>query len=232
MSGRGVWIIALGAALAALFALNLLRSQVPGSADAGVASSRVGSDQQRENGLAAQRAAEEIRVSPSRDPREGATDGRGAPTEPQPAPVLPPGAVPYASISAALEEHDVPPERRMRPIPEMLETERVFAAESVDPGWSTAVEASVLARFAEMPGLSLVSLNVECRATLCLLQFVTPQTPAPDYPNPNVAEIAQSAGLKSLWMFGIRAAGAPVTLAYLERREPAEAVPADAATTP
>lgn len=224
MSGRGLWIVALGAALAALVALDFFRAQEPGSADegGGVAArlSSAAADEPRDEGPAAAKGAARVRVSPSPDPRAdaAAADSRDAPTPPQPAPVLPPSAAPYASIAAALENHDRPPERRMQPIPEMLETERAFAAENVDPSWSTAAEAGVLAGFAAISGLSLVSLNVECRTTLCLLQFVEPQTPPPNYPNPNVAEIASSAGLKVLWRMGIRdRTGAPVAMAYLAR---------------
>lgn len=229
MSGRGIWIVALGAALAALIAFNVFRSEGPHSADAVV--SRPPSadrDELRGEGRAANGAAQEAPASRSPDSRADVTaaDSREAPTQLQPAPVGSSG--PFSSISAALELHDVPPERRIPPIPEMVETERAFAAESVDPSWSTAAEASVLARFAEIPGLSLVSLNVECRATLCLLQFVAPQAPPPNYPNPNIAEIATSVGLKPLSMMGIRANGAPVMLAYLERADAAKAPAGDA----
>ena len=227
MSARALWIVALGAALAVLIAINVFRPEEPGSADADIAPrpSSAGDGERRDEGLAAEHPAEVVRgaPSPARGANATAADGRAPPSESQLAPVSLPNPGPFASISAALEEHDVSPERRIRPPPEMLATERAFAAESVDPGWSTAAEASVLARFAEIPGLSLVSLNVECRKTLCLLQFVTPQAPAPDYPNPNIAEIARSVGLKSLWMMGIRVGGAPVSLAYLERAGSAEA---------
>jgi hypothetical protein len=236
MSGRGIWIVALGAALTALVALEFFRSEERRSDEgrevaSGAASA--GADEQAEQGLAADGAAEEARASGLAELRADApaADGRDAPTELQRVAGRPPSAVPYASISAALEQHDVPPERRMLPVPEMLVTERAFAAESADPGWSTAAEARVLAGFAAIPGLSLVSLHVECRATLCLLQFVEPQTPAPNQPNPNVDEIVQSAGLKVLWRIGIRAAGAPVSMAYLAR-EPAGAAPADAPRRP
>jgi len=229
MSGRGLWIVALGAALAALIALNF-RAQERGSADErGGAASRepsAGADEPQIEAPATDETVEELRAASSPDPRPDAV--ATASTQLQPVRALPPSAVPYASISAALEHHDLPPERRMQPLAEMLMTERAFAAESVAPGWSSAAEASVLAGFAAIPGLGLVSLHVECRATLCLLQFVEPQTPPPNYPNPNVAQIATSAGLKVLWQIGIRADGAPVQMAYLERAEPAEAAAADA----
>jgi hypothetical protein len=121
------------------------------------------------------------------------------------------------SISAALAEHDVPPERRMAPPPELLETERAFAAESVDPLWSTATEARVLSRIAEIPGAAYVSLNVECRTTLCLMQFVQSAAPAPNSGIVEVVQMVAEDGLKSLWAMGIRVRGAPVSLAYLQR---------------
>ena len=227
MSARGFWIVALVAALAVLAALNLFRSeeQVGAGANAVPTPLRAGQDER-----AAPPPVGAVRGSSSAEQRADATgaESRDAPPEPQAVPVSLPTSGPYASISAALADRDVPPERRIQPPTELLETERAFAAESADPGWSTAAEAGVLAGFAEIPGLSLVSLNVECRTTLCLLQLVTPRTPPPDYPNPNIAEIAKSAGLKSIWQMGIRVrSGAPVMLAYLERVGTAEA-PADA----
>ncbi|HSC16040.1 MAG TPA: hypothetical protein VLI71_13030 [Gammaproteobacteria bacterium] len=107
-------------------------------------------------------------------------------------------------------------------LPEMLETERAFAAERVDPVWSTATEATVLGRIAEIPGAAYVSVNVECRTTLCLLQFVESSTPAPSSGIAEVINLVKPAGLKPLWTIGIRVrGGAPVGMAYLERVETA-----------
>src|SRR5262245_23574905 len=219
MSARGLWIVALGAALAVLIALNVFRSEEPGSVDAETASrpSSGGGIEQRE---AAERPADAVRGSAPPDRRADApgADGRGATSESQPAPESLPNPGPYASISAALEDHDVPPERRMPRPPEMLETERTFAAESRYPVWSAAVEAGVLRRIAQIPAAAYVSVNVECRTTLCLLQFVESATPAPSSSIADVAKLVEPEGLKSIWMMGIRVrGGAPVGIAYLER---------------
>jgi hypothetical protein len=108
-------------------------------------------------------------------------------------------------------------------LPELLETDRAFAAESVDGAWSTATEARVLGRIAEIPGAAYVSLNVECRTTLCMLQLVESATPAPGSGIADIAKLVEPQGLESLWMFGIRVrGGAPLGIAYLKRVESTE----------
>jgi hypothetical protein len=212
MTARGFWILALGAAVAVLFVLNVFRSEEPASAGAGESPE-------------AQLPVEAARGSPSADQRGNplpASISDAAP-EMQPVPAPRPIPGPYASMSAALADHDVPPERRMPVLPEMLETDRAFAAESVDPVWATATEAGVLRRIAEIPGAAYVSVNVQCRTTLCLLQFVESATPAPGSGIADVAKLVAPDGLKSLWMFGIRVrGGAPLGIAYLQRVDPAK----------
>jgi hypothetical protein len=133
-------------------------------------------------------------------------------------------------MSAALTDHDVPPERRMPILPEVLETDRAFAAESVDPLWSTAAEGVVLGRIAEIPAVAYASLNVECRTTLCLLQFIQSSTPVPGSGIVDVTNLVKADGFKPLWMYGIRVrGGAALGIAYLERdRSAAAAVDAAA----
>jgi hypothetical protein len=211
MSARAFWIVALGGVLAVLIALKVFRSEDPASAGADVASSPSSAteDEPPDGTVAAQRPIEAPRDSPS---------------EQRPLP----SSGPYGSISAALAEHDVPPERRMQPPPELLEVERAFAAESVDPLWSTAAEGAILRRIAEIPAVAYASLNVECRATLCLLQFVQSATPVPRSGIVEVANLVKQDGLKSAWMIGIRVrGGAAVGIAYLQR-DALAAAPADA----
>ena len=216
MSARGFWIVALGAALAVLAALNLFRSEEQVGADANTAPSPLSA------GLAepaAQPPVSAVRGSSSAEQRADATgaESREAPSESQAVPVAPTSG-PYASISAALADRDVPLERRIQPPPELLETERAFAAETVDPLWSTTAEGGVLRRIAEIPDVAYVSLNVECRTTLCLLQFVGSATPVPNSGIAEVAKLVEPAGLKSVFMMGIRVrGGAPVGIAYLQR---------------
>jgi hypothetical protein len=68
--------------------------------------------------------------------------------------------------------------------PGLLETEHTLAAES-----------QILAKFVEVPGLALASLEVECRQTLCRLQFVAPRT-VPEGPRAQNSSPDSVPGLK------------------------------------
>jgi hypothetical protein len=212
-------MLALGAVLVGLIALNFLRSQVPPGGDPLLPAS---STSERSP------VAEGIRVVPPSSQAAGASAAQRGDTAPEPTAVSPllPNQAPATPMA------DVLARRGMPVIPELIETERAFATESSDPAWSTAAEAQILAKIAEVPGLELVSLDVECRQTLCRLQFVTPgphpngpPSAAPRVPDapqiPGIAEIAGATGLKGRWVFGF----SELSMAYLERGENAD-VPA------
>src|SRR5262245_58208485 len=136
MSARGLSILALGTALAAVIAFNVFRSEGSG----GALSSRPPSTGEPDETVAAQQPVEAARGSADQRVETPSAPSREAPVEPQPVPAPLPTSGPYASISAALADQDLPPDRRMQPPAELLETERAFAAESVDPLWSTGAE--------------------------------------------------------------------------------------------
>ncbi|HUQ53648.1 MAG TPA: hypothetical protein VM692_15580 [Gammaproteobacteria bacterium] len=83
--------------------------------------------------------------------------------------------------------------------PQVAEGEREFAAEPVDATWASGAEAALLAKFAQMPGLELIDLQVECRSTMCRLQVTQPRA---------VTEVGASpfnllyndSGMKPRWM--------------------------------
>jgi hypothetical protein len=52
-----------------------------------------------------------------------------------------------------------------------LETEKTFSAEAVDPLWSVHREADINDAIAQVNGLELITLQVECRTSLCRLQL-------------------------------------------------------------
>jgi hypothetical protein len=58
--------------------------------------------------------------------------------------------------------------------PGLAEGEREFAAEPIDAAWAPGAEADLLAKFAQMPGLKLIDLQVQCRSTMCQLQLTQP----------------------------------------------------------
>jgi hypothetical protein len=58
--------------------------------------------------------------------------------------------------------------------PGLAEGEREFAAEPIDATWAPGAEADLLAKIAQMPGLKLIDLQVQCRSTMCQLQLTQP----------------------------------------------------------
>jgi hypothetical protein len=212
-------MVALGVALIGLIVLNFLRSRGPESRDVdAVLPASSASEGARTD--AADPPRNEVRASPSIQPADRVPRG-DTPTDSAASPLLPNQAPPTPMA-------DVLARRGMPVIPELIETERRFALEPVDPAWSTAAEARILTKIAEVPGLELVSLDVECRQTLCRLQFVTPgphptgppppRAPDPAAPQvPGIAEIARATGLTGRWVFGFT----ELSMAYLERGEDA-----------
>jgi hypothetical protein len=224
VSPRAIWIVGLGGALAVLAALNFLRPQQTGSGGVEPRPSPTSERARSGDGVAAPQTDD---ASPRPN---GAADASVAPsadasTEPNAAgPLLPnrPAATPMGDILAA---------RGIQAPPWLLETEHTFAAEPRDPDWSTAAETQILAKFAETPGLALASLEVECRQTLCRLQFVAPRTVAEGPPSaeqiarlragpqvPGIAELVRATGLKGRSVFAF----SPISMAYLERGEAAD----------
>ena len=53
-----------------------------------------------------------------------------------------------------------------------------FVAEDTDPSWSDFAEAQILGEISRLGGLSLITIDVECRTTLCRVQSVFPTTDA------------------------------------------------------
>jgi hypothetical protein len=138
-------------------------------------------------------------VSNDASPREQAPDQPGT-ALPQPSPPAP--------ISEALEE------LRLPPIPEILETEHAFTAEAVDPRWAPEAEAHILGEIAQVTGLKLVTLRVECKTSLCRLH-VSQQELSRSNPFPKLVD---RLGLKPRWVMAVvDRNGVPTSLAYLKR---------------
>jgi hypothetical protein len=112
-------------------------------------------------------------------------------------------------------------EARREPVPpELVEGERAFSAERVDATWAPGAEANILAKFAQMNGLALTSLQVECRSTMCRLQAASPISPDPARPPFNI--IVDSIGFKPRWVMSVVDSGAIQSVAYLPREDMAQ----------
>jgi hypothetical protein len=111
-------------------------------------------------------------------------------------------------------------ELKIPPIPELLETERQFAAESVDPLWSQRMEGHILGEISQLTGLELVGLQVECKTTLCRLQLVEPDLAKASSPYKSFPELVATFGLETRWVMSVvDRYGTPTSLAYLGRVE-------------
>jgi hypothetical protein len=141
--------------------------------------------------------------------RNGGGDQLSAPL-PQPSPPAP--------TTEALDDLKLPP------VPELLETERAFAAEAVDPRWSPEAEAHILGEIAQVTGLKLVTLQVGCKTTLCRLHVS--QQELRKGPGP-ILDIVARLGMKTRWVISVQDRnGVPTSLAYLERGSAAPGGPA------
>ena len=103
--------------------------------------------------------------------------------------------------------------------PGMVAGEREFAAEPVDATWAPGAEADLLATFAQMPGLQLFDLQVECRSTMCRLQLTQPSGSQAVDGGPRPFNILlDSVGLEPRWMMAIQDRTGPMrSVAYLWR---------------
>jgi hypothetical protein len=69
-----------------------------------------------------------------------------------------------------------------------------FLGEGRDASWSAATESQILTELSQLVGLSLISIEVECRTTLCRVQPTFPTT-NPHGP-PRILGIAKKLGLE------------------------------------
>ncbi len=58
--------------------------------------------------------------------------------------------------------------------PGLVEMEQQFRREGTDPAWSKQMESQILDQISRVSGLSLVTLNAECRETICRAKLVYP----------------------------------------------------------
>lgn len=107
--------------------------------------------------------------------------------------------------------------------PGLTQGELEFAAEPVDAAWAPGAEADLLAKFAQMPGLKLIDIQVECRSTMCRLELTQPREPpaegrAASNPAPFNLLHGSIEGVEARWMMVIGDGTGPTrSVAYLWR---------------
>jgi hypothetical protein len=101
--------------------------------------------------------------------------------------------------------------------PELAGMEQAFAAERVDPLWATGMEGNILSQIAQA-NLQLVTMQVECRTSMCRAQLMERPSKSPDMAA--FRALVRGFGLDVWRMENLgNQSGAATTVAYLARRE-------------
>jgi hypothetical protein len=101
--------------------------------------------------------------------------------------------------------------------PGLAGIEQAFAAERVDPLWATGMEGQILGQLAQA-NLQLVTMQVECRTSMCRVQLMEPPSRSPDMDA--FRDLVRGFGLDVWRMNNLgNQTGATTTVAYLARRE-------------
>jgi hypothetical protein len=99
--------------------------------------------------------------------------------------------------------------------PGLASIEKAFATEAVDPLWATGMERNILDQLAQA-NLQLVTMQVECRTSMCRVQLVEPPSKSPDMAT--FRDLVRGFGLDVWRMQGMgNQSGATTTVAYLAR---------------
>jgi len=100
--------------------------------------------------------------------------------------------------------------------PELISIEKAFAAEPVDPLWASGMEGNILGHIAQAKGLQLVTMQVECRTSMCRVQLMEPPSKSPDMAA--FRDLVRGFGLDVWRMQNLgNQSGATTTVAYLAR---------------
>jgi hypothetical protein len=99
--------------------------------------------------------------------------------------------------------------------PGLASIEKAFAAEAVDPLWATGVERNILDQLAQA-NLQLVTMQVECRTSMCRVQLMERPSKSPDMNA--FQDLVRGFGLDVWGMQNLgNQSGATTTVAYLAR---------------
>jgi hypothetical protein len=100
--------------------------------------------------------------------------------------------------------------------PELTSIENAFAAEAVDPPWARGMEGNILGHIAQAEGLQLVTMQVECRTSMCRVQLMESPSKIPDMAA--FRDLVRGFGLDVWRMQNLgNQSGATTTVAYLAR---------------
>lgn len=92
---------------------------------------------------------------------------------------------------------------------ELAEREREFAAEPIDGAWAPGAEANLLSTFAQISGLELVDLQVQCRSTMCEVQLTQSIAFSRGSSREPPFQIGDQVGMKPRWTMSVVDGAAP-----------------------
>ena len=154
-------------------------------------------------------ATPESRSTPAMDDAPVLSDEPAAddPVEPS---VLPPDQVALSPMEQKAKS------ARALQDPELISIEKAFAAEPVDLLWAGGMEGNILGHIAQAKGLQLVTMQVECRTSMCRVQLMEPPSKSPDMAA--FRDLVRGFGLDVWRMQNLgNQSGATTTVAYLAR---------------
>lgn len=100
--------------------------------------------------------------------------------------------------------------------PGLASIEKAFAAEAVDPLWASGMEGNILGHIAQAKGLQLVTMQVECRTSMCRVHLMEPPSRSADMNA--FRDLVRGFGLDVWRMQNLgNQSGATTTVAYLAR---------------
>jgi hypothetical protein len=99
--------------------------------------------------------------------------------------------------------------------PELNSIETAFAREAVDPLWASGMERNILGQIAQA-NLQLVTMQVECRTSMCRVHLMEPPSKSPDMAA--FRDLVRGFGLDVWRMQNLgNQSGVTTTVAYLAR---------------
>ena len=131
-------------------------------------------DPQPDGGIRVPPPVAPVVTSPATSPRVQAASGR-AQVAPESVPDIaePPAPKPQTPATTMAMPLQMWGERGLSgPVSSLFQQkENAFVAEPLDPLWSRSREAEILGQMAQISGLRLINIEVECRTSMCRVQW-------------------------------------------------------------
>ena len=160
-------------------------------------------------------------TSPATSPTEQA-DSERAHVAPEPAPDVaePPAPRPQAPATTPARALQMWDQGGLIVPRNFRENEKAFMVELLDPLWSRSREAEILSAIAQINGFRWLTIEVECRTSMCRLQSTQNVSVPPTGPDPIYTELLARLGYEPrlLGMARDINAGTVTYLTYLPRQ--------------